>query len=223
VELNAETVAGHTASFSIDAAVHLTGTLRASPKLVLGGNAVQADYAVLNSGNTAAGQTTLSLLVINPQTQEILHTDSQIVNLNLNEPLTGQFVLSTTGFGLKTYTLLLQSEHQQTVKTLATDSFTVKDGLPPVVFILAPADGSLQDAEVILHVSATDDVSGVDRVQYRIDTGAWRPLPPFGENTNKYGTTWNPVEEDEGAHTIYFRASDIVGNVSNCRRIDAAH
>jgi hypothetical protein len=115
---------------------------------------------------------------------------------------------------------MLQSEHQQAVKTLATDSFTVKDGLPPDVTILAPADGSLHNAGVNLSVSAIDDASGVGLVQYRIDTGDWRPLPAINTITGKYGAIWNPVEEDEGARTIYFRASDTAGNVSTPIAVD---
>jgi hypothetical protein len=165
---------------------------------------------------------------MDPQSQAILHTEQVQVDLTLNNEEQGQFVISTLGFALKTYTLMLQVDHQQQInnleqaqaRTLATASFTVKDGLPPELTIMSPADGSLHHAGIELVVSAIDDASGIDLVQYRIDTGQWRPLPAVNPDTGTYGSSWNPVEEDEGAHTIYFRATDKAGNVSTPIAVD---
>jgi hypothetical protein len=63
------------------------------------------------------------------------------------------------------------------------------------------ADGAyLGSAEVML--SATDEGSGVDAIEYRLDDGAWTAYA-------------DPFTVDEvGDHTVTYRATDVAGNVS---------
>lgn len=65
-----------------------------------------------------------------------------------------------------------------------------------------------------LSAAASDDVSGVERVEYRIDGGAWTYLPVADISSGRYSIAWNPVKADEGLRTISFRATDKAGNTS---------
>lgn len=208
--------------FGIDFEPHITGTLAATPAVVFPGNSVMADYTVHNSGNASAGELMLSLLVLDPQTQAVLHTEQQPIELVLSQQKTGQFVIPTLGLGLKTYTLILQAEIQtQTqgqaaagAQTLASASFTVRDGLPPWVTVISPVEGTTYESTIDLSVDAVDNALKINLVEYRVDEGIWRPLPAVDPSAGRFSTIWQPTEDDEGSHIVEFRAADNAGNVS---------
>ena len=92
------------------------------------------------------------------------------------------------------------------------EPFTIVEGGDPGEDTTAPdasvmlhgetnADGAyLGSAEVML--SATDDGSGVDSIEYRLDDGAWTAYA-------------DPFTVDEvGDHTVSYRATDVAGNAS---------
>ncbi|RZQ62473.1 OmpL47-type beta-barrel domain-containing protein [Amycolatopsis suaedae] len=87
-------------------------------------------------------------------------------------------------------------------------SFTVveaDDTTPPSVLTLitGPQDANwAYVGKATITVSATDDKSGVDKVEYKLDSGAWTAYSA-------------PVEVTAvGKHAIAYRASDKAGNVS---------
>ena len=91
-----------------------------------------------------------------------------------------------------------------------TQEFTVVQGTgddtePPVV--TAAVTGELNSAwefvgTATVTVTATDEGSGVETVEYRLDDGDWTAYE-------------EPVAiEDEGEHTVAYRATDAAGNVS---------
>ncbi len=72
------------------------------------------------------------------------------------------------------------------------------DNTAPTTAIAIP-DGPLSIASRF-SLSAADSGSGVDRIEYRIDGGAWRPYE-------------SPFAVPIGAHTIGYRAADRLGNL----------
>jgi hypothetical protein len=81
----------------------------------------------------------------------------------------------------------------------AVNAVTVKkDWQRPTV--AASVSGTAGPAEVTL--SATDDVSGIDQIMYRLDGGEWR-------------TYRTPIKvRGQGVHELAYRAVDKAGNVS---------
>lgn len=55
-------------------------------------------------------------------------------------------------------------------------------------------------------LSASDNVSGVSKTEYRIDDGAWTIYAPFNISS-------------EGAHIIYYRSTDNVGNIEDAKTL----
>jgi subtilase family serine protease/Tol biopolymer transport system component/flagellar hook assembly protein FlgD/fibronectin type 3 domain-containing protein len=213
--LEGQTIANSVAEFFIDPEVKLSGTLKAVPITVYFNQPIRADFTVSNKGNASINELTVKILILDPDTQKVLDSTEKIVPMDLNGNGSGRCEFSTIGFSLKTYKLLLQAQQQGSVQTVATAAFSIKDGVPPVVTVLAPENQSSQRRPFDLRVQAMDDVSGVAQVQYRLDQEQqWRLLPPVDPVTSQYGTKWIPVEAEEGSHTIWFRAGDRVGNVS---------
>jgi Tol biopolymer transport system component/flagellar hook assembly protein FlgD/fibronectin type 3 domain-containing protein len=210
---NNELILSNAASFSVKASPVITGNMTVSPAFVMAGNAAGIEYTVQNTGNAAVNGLGLNLLIIDPETQEIMSAHGDIADIGINSTKSGVFTSSTQGYSLKTYTALLQSVYQGYTKTIATASFAVKDGTPPVVTIISPAGGSF-NSSVYFTASAVDDASGVDRVEYRLDAGEWRPLPVSRQSSGRYAATWTPLKADEGSHSVSFRAVDKAGNMS---------
>jgi cytochrome c len=108
-------------------------------------------------------------------------------------------------------------QEQTTSVTVAFDYFHVlsqqaPDETPPTVTATldppmpngdpAPGFEGTYNTPVGVTLDATDDESGVDTVEYAVDGGDWQPYSdPF-------------TIEDEGAHTVTYRATDEAGNVS---------
>jgi len=83
------------------------------------------------------------------------------------------------------------------------------DNTPPVTAIMAGlplyigADGTLYiQGSTPITLSATDDAAGVQKTEYRIDSGAWLNYAPF-------------IVPIEGSHVIAYRSTDTVGNVES--------
>ena len=206
--------AHQTTAFTIDSAAAISGTVIADPSVVFLGGTVLADYTVQNSGNADAAAVELTIAVIDPETQAILHAQQETVDLSRNSSRTGQASFATTGYGLKPYVVVLSGNYAGTTRTLASAAFTVKDLRAPVVTILEPASGMNYTTTVPLKVAVSDDASGVDRVEYQLDGGLWKLLPVVSPADGTYGTVWEPTPADGGPHSVSFRATDKAGNTS---------
>ena len=87
---------------------------------------------------------------------------------------------------------------------------TVPDATPPVVALVAPADGSTVFGNVPISATASDD-RGVSGVQFKVDTtllGPPQAVPP-------YQTTWDSRTVANGTHSIAATATDAAGNSSS--------
>jgi len=209
---NNELVLNRAASFSVKASPIITGNMTVTPAVVIAGNTAVIDYTVQNTGNAAVSGLGLNLFIIDPETQAIMSAREDMIALGINSKKSGEFTSSTQGYSLKTYTALLQSAHQGNTKTLATVSFTVKDGTTPVVTIISPV-GDYNSISSFA-VSVIDDASGVDRVEYKLDSGKWIPLAVSDLSSGRYSITWTPLKADEGTHSVSFRAVDKAENMS---------
>jgi len=208
-------VSTKTTSFVIDSSVIITGNIIVKPSVALFGGSVLIYYTIQNNGNVNISDLPLQVLIVDPDSQAIRNAGEDIIDLQIAEEKNRQFLFSTQGYGLKAYVILLQYSHQGDTKNIASTSFSIKDGTPPVVNIASPASGSHANSEVGIVVTAKDDASGVDRVEYQMDNGTWSLLPVSDPSANRYSTTWITVKADEGSHTISFRATDKAGNMSN--------
>ncbi|HEU4840463.1 MAG TPA: PKD domain-containing protein, partial [Ilumatobacteraceae bacterium] len=82
------------------------------------------------------------------------------------------------------------------------DFFRIQAGLPDTTAPVSSATppGGTFTGPVDVTLSATDEGSGVERIEYRLDGGAW--------------TTYTaPVTISSGTHTLEHRATDVAGNV----------
>ena len=201
-------------SFKISGSSVITGSVAVTPAVVIYGNTAEADYAVQNIGNADVSGMSINLLITDLETQTILASHHESFDLLKNGAKSGKATFPTQGYALKTYGAVLQYIHQGTTKTVATTSFAVKDGTPPLVSINSPRAGNSYNAKFDISVTATDDASGVDRVEYQIDKGAWSVLPVSNPSGGRYKTTWAPTSADNGTHSIGFRATDEAGNTS---------
>jgi len=208
-----------TASFAINPQVTLTGGIYAQPPIVLLGNAVTAPYTITATGNTPAGEVLLRGVVMDAQTRQIVgisddDDEDNTLILGMNETGSGQFVFQTAGYGLAHYQIVLYAVCNGITKTIGTANFTVVDGTPPILTIVSPLPGNTLDSAFYLTVLATDNASGISSVEYRVDGNSWLPLPVSDPSAGLYSTLWEPTQEDEGDHTIRFRATDGAGNAS---------
>jgi len=216
ISLNSEIISTKTAVFTIDEVVTITGNLTLAPSLVSIGSTVQANYTLLNSGNTNADNLKASLLIIDSETEALIDTIETVISLGMSSTWSDRYSLSTSiySYDLKTYIVALQYTYQVDTKNLDRVTFTVIDTLPPVVTIISPAPGTLFSSEIKMTVTATDDVSGVSTVEYQFDQGAWKPMPLSNPAKKEYASTMLPTLADEGIHTLSFRATDNAGNTS---------
>jgi len=211
---NEQVILSRTATFNIESVVTATGSLQVAPSPVLFGNALQTDYALMNTGNSDAMGLVVRVLIEDPETQDIQKSFEAAADLRLNSSGFGRFIFSTQGLDLKTYTAVLQYLYQGETKTLARSLFTVRDGIPPEVNITSPVSGGLFNAAFDVTAIAIDEASGVDRVEFQADSGSWRLMPAADYASGRYSTTWIPVNADEGLHTINVKATDKAGNAS---------
>jgi len=80
------------------------------------------------------------------------------------------------------------------------------DKIPPVVEILAPADGATVSGTGVLIRATATDASGIKKVEYGIDSAGWTPMTKAEDGT--YQATWDSTTVADGDHTITVRATD---------------
>jgi hypothetical protein len=86
-----------------------------------------------------------------------------------------------------------------------------KDTTPPSSMIHFEPAAHVRgfDAFTIISLTATDGLSGVSTIEYKIDDDLWIP----------YAGSFTLSNQDLGTHTIYYRAIDNAGNVENAQEI----
>lgn len=210
-----EQVATAGTSFAIDPVLTTTGIVAATPKTLFRDSPVEVGFRLTASGNVEAGAVPIRLLVIDPRTRTTVASHGETVLLAANTEIAGQHRFAPLPWDIGVYRVELRRVRQDGDELLASDSFTVRDGVAPTLTVLSPAAGSILNGPVDLTVTAVDDGSGVASVEYQRDNGPWLPLPLVQPATGRYASRWLPVEAEEGPHTLRFRATDLAGNVSH--------
>lgn len=119
------------------------------------------------------------------------------------------------------YTLRARST-DYTGRTSAEDTVTVMvDNTAPTISTTLP-DGTFVDtldqasATVDISGSASDNLSGLSRLQIRIDDGTWQSisLPDTFPTSYTWNYTWSLDSDAQGEHSIELRAWDRAGHAS---------
>ena len=210
--LDNKTVASAETRFMVAAVSELSGTVSASPKVAAVNGSMAIDYAVANHGNAEA-VVELQILVLNGW--DTVSSESRMVTIAVNGDATGRVVLPGNLNATGDYQVWLRAISQDGIQTLATDTFSVKDLLAPVVAIMSPLNGKIYKGAFKLSALVTDDASGIASAEYRFDARDWRPLPCVDPAAGRYNTRWMPLVAEEGTHTISMRATDKSGNTSS--------
>lgn len=205
-----------TVDFEIDPAFSAAGEILPVPEVVVYGNPVTAQFSITNTGNISATALPVRVLVIDPDTGLVTDTGEGTIDLSVGETGNGEFEFATAGRSLKNHKLALQYELEEVAQTIATAIFTISDAVPPDVTILSPEPDSVHYRSFNRRVRVADDVSGVERVEYRTDDSeTWIPMPAVDQAEGIYSSLWSLDETEEGEHIIYFRAADRAGNISS--------
>lgn len=191
----------------------LDGTLSVDPAVVLTGQSFSATYNISNHGNSAAAGT-VRVTLQDLANQMIVASAEQPSEVQVNGSLSGTVGFDTTGLELKTYQVALAFKADTAWQNMATANVAFKDGIAPVVTIVSPQEGMSYTREVAFSVFATDEASGVDRVESSLDGAAWKMVPLADPSKGRYSTAWTPTAADSGGHRVSFRGADRAGNNS---------
>jgi hypothetical protein len=203
------------AFFGISTMPVLKGTVTPSQSVLAVGAAIQASYTVTNDGNVDANPVTTELLLIDPETGEAkasVHRDGIVIRRG--DTVNDSITLPTAGLPIKTYSLVLHAFDNAAITTLATAFVSLKDLLPPAVIVISPLDSKVYTSSISISALASDDSSGVEHMEYQQDDGSWSLLPPADPSTGRFAIVWEPTMNDDGPHTVRFRATDRAGNTS---------
>ncbi len=205
-------ISGHTYEFNVLAESVVNGTI-STPASVLAGSDVQVDYTLGNSGNQPF-EGNLSISLIEPESGHVIDERMVPLAIAMNSDVTGDVSFSSGQLSLRKYTVKLTLSYDGTNKRLADASFTVIDGTPPVLSVVSPEAGKEYDSAVTVTVNASDNNSGIERVEFSIDGGTWQSLTHFQPVAGRYMGVWAPESADDGEHVIQVRATDRSGNAS---------
>ncbi|ROT29456.1 DUF1080 domain-containing protein [Micromonospora sp. HM5-17] len=189
------------------------------------GHGAMAGLLVVTDGGQDTTPPTVTATVIGERDDTGAYVGSATVTLSASDSGSGvarvEYSLDGGPYGTYSAPVTVNSPGQHTVTYRATDqagntstpqnvSFTVaeppdQDTTPPTV--TATVTGNRDDTGAYLGaatvtLTATDDGSGVERIEYSLDGGA-------------YGTYSAPVTVNSpGQHTVTYRATDQAGNTS---------
>ena len=212
VLIDQELVASASTSLVIRPELELRGTLSTPNPQVRQGEDLLLDWSVTNLGNYLA-ELPLQLILYSGAAEPLVTVPVELT-LDLGTKTNGRATLTAETLDLGTYRAALLYQAATGDVELATCQIEIIDATPPQLQLLAPHTGSTYNGPVELAVSASDGESGLALVEYRIDDGDWLPLPALDQAGGIYGLTWEPVQADEGAHRLEFRARDRAGNLS---------
>jgi len=198
--------------FEITAEAGFTGTLKIAPVYVLPGNAVNADYTLINNGNSPAIDVPVDIVLLHPATGATIDSFQETVNIPASGSVVGAVTFATGALELATYTVSLRADGSGGIRTLASGTFIVADAAPPELVIVSPEEGGTYHDDFYLIVNVSDNLSAVESVSYSLDNGDWRPLPCADPATGRYSVRFSPEAADEGTRVFRFQATDTSHN-----------
>jgi hypothetical protein len=90
-----------------------------------------------------------------------------------------------------------------------TVSNSNQDSEDPEIKFVSPVNGDTVGGSVTIEVRVTDD-TGINYVQYSIDSGDWKSMTRKDSNT--YEAVWSSESVEDGAHTLSIKAVDAAKN-----------
>lgn len=208
-----------TVNFQILPVSKVKGILGVEPQSVVYGLDFKLPFSVSSSGNqSAVGK--LRVALFDPAGLSFVGTSEQDVTILVGGKISGEFSFSSTDLKLQTYRARLSYVNGDREQLISEEPLSVVDGLPPELVVKSPVVGETYRQLVDFEVVASDDISGVASVSYRLDTGDWQLLPFADLAAGRYATTWHPALKDNGAHKIEFVVQDHAGNTQQSRPID---
>ncbi len=102
----------------------LTGTITASPDPVYQGEDETITYTITNNGNKDITNLNVTVLIVDPDTQEIKNTFKATLDLPMNTIITGNFISSTSDLTPKVYLVILQVSSALITEPKSLDSTT---------------------------------------------------------------------------------------------------
>ncbi|GAB4334220.1 MAG: hypothetical protein Kow0089_03300 [Desulfobulbaceae bacterium] len=201
------------APFEIEPVMALAGAVQVEPPVLFPDTMVETSWSVTSRGNIAPGPVTLRLVLTRSGSPAPPAMYEEVVTLDRNDTRTGRYTWSGPLL-VGMYRVSLEADLPDGTRTLGDAVFTVRDGVPPLVTVLAPEQNGVLAGPVTMRVRAEDGDSGVATVEYSIDGIAWLPLFADARAPHTYISRWLPSEEDEGPHVLRFRATDQAGNTS---------
>jgi len=199
-------------TFNVDAVTRLTGNVVLLPNTVSLGNAVTARYQLSNAGNSAFNSA-VQLRIIDTSTFEVISSTPIDVALLAGGSVSGETSFSTDSLRLTSYSAQLVFTTTLAEELLDSALLTVRDGTSPILTILSPQQGMQVDSSVLFEVLATDTLSIITSVEYRVDNGVWYKMPYADLLTGRYALNWT-IKGTTPTHTVEYRATDSAGNIT---------
>jgi hypothetical protein len=181
----------------------------------------------INVAGAAGSATANSLTYVNLYMGGQSASPTNLVNtLIAAQPVTSGMTLKDEGI----YQIIAVDKSASGAPTVTTTKFTI-DKTPPVVNV-APINAAqagrpaglaslpLADSKpsflgaAKLRLLADDTLSGVDSIEYQLDTSDWKPS---SNDVNYHGVL---IIDAVGDHTLHVRATDLAGNVSPVQTFD---
>src|SRR5712692_5918251 len=217
-QYNNQSGASAALSITYDVAAGVIGTLTLSTDTAALGTPITATYSLTNSRDTALTALPVIVSVLDNDTQAVIASTRATVDIPVNGNVAGSVTFATVGLALKAYTVTLDAEFTnadttKTVRTLKNAGFKLIDTTPPAIAIKAPTSNGFLRGDGTAALVASDDLTGVVRVEISIDGGAWVNVPLADVMQNLYNFLLPGLPE--GTHTVAARAVDGAGNVGN--------
>jgi len=194
--------------------MQLSGTIKATPKIVSRPDNFTIRYSVTNIGNVNLDTLIIKEIIVDGLSQAILYTRIDTTSVAINQTVTHDSIFSSLSFDFGDYLLGLYAVLPDTDLTIATGGFKVVDVTPPVIIELKP-DGYVR-GDVLLHAEVCDSGSGVKSVKYTLDTLPYRPMPRVSGDSihGTYEKVWSTTQGDDGEHWLKVTAKDYYANVA---------
>jgi len=192
-------------SNSITLSAYLDRTLPELTETQIGTSDLQIHNQDVNFSGSVDDGNELSRLYISVNSG--VSTD---IPFDLNGNWSYSFPVAVNGTTDGTYELIITAEDTAGRQTSLTRSLLI-DATAPQNVLIDPFSGSYQVNELVASGSAEDSGSGLALVQYSLDEINWR-------NVTGTGSWFKTVDISglaEGTGTLFIRAEDVAGNISN--------
>jgi hypothetical protein len=168
-------------------------------------------YSALNASGAAASDDKLkdlSFTITDKATSTELSKETVAIP---GAPTAYSWAYSKAGLADGHYSLAVQASSQAGVPSgTVTHNFFIDTSKPTAT--INPLTGS-QSGIIGISGTSSDSGSGIAKVEYQLDSmsGAWTPAG----GTGSWSGSLNLSSETEGPHTLYARATDVAGNVTD--------